>query len=246
MSDGRKYYCMCDSNCKFETMTKEQILAAIAQAVETGSVGDCDTGFITKVKENNTGSPVTMWVGTREQYNAIPQRANNCLYIITDDTTGADLVEYAENMAADCRSAAKSAGELAKNMQTADVSGKVVLSVDGSYMGQNLTVRKISEKKYIYSPALGMVFFMFSLTYKGSLSKGEQLRFYHIAEGDGAAAFMPKTIGGMVYPITARRRKFAGEYWADQLVIYAEEDIATTDIAESMDFCGWYYCNGGI
>ena len=45
MSDGRKYYCICESNCKFETMTKEQILAAIAQAVETGSVGDVDTGF---------------------------------------------------------------------------------------------------------------------------------------------------------------------------------------------------------
>ena len=28
----RKYYCYCDSNCKFETMTKEQILAAIEQA----------------------------------------------------------------------------------------------------------------------------------------------------------------------------------------------------------------------
>lgn len=33
---GRKYYCYCDSNCKFETMTKEQILSAIAQAAAGG------------------------------------------------------------------------------------------------------------------------------------------------------------------------------------------------------------------
>lgn len=43
---GRKYYCYCDSNCKFETMTKEQILAAIEQAArwDTGvRMVDSDT-----------------------------------------------------------------------------------------------------------------------------------------------------------------------------------------------------------
>lgn len=88
----RKYYCFCDANCKAETMTKEQILAAIAQAVETGSVGDCDTGFITKVKEMNGGDYVTFWVGTRVQYNAIKEHEKNCFYIITDDTTDTDIL----------------------------------------------------------------------------------------------------------------------------------------------------------
>lgn len=91
MSDGKKYYCFCSSNCKYETMTKEQILAAIAQAVQTGSVGDCDTGFITKIKEKNGGKCVTFWVGTQAQYNAIESKEQNCMYIITDDTLGNDL-----------------------------------------------------------------------------------------------------------------------------------------------------------
>lgn len=45
---GRKYYCYCDSNCKFETMTKEQILAAIAQAAAGGEqvvLVDSETGM---------------------------------------------------------------------------------------------------------------------------------------------------------------------------------------------------------
>ena len=91
MSEGKKYFCFCGSNCKYETMTKEQILAAITQAVETGSIGDVDTGFITKVKETNGGRYVTFWVGTQAEYNALETKATNCLYIISDDTSGADL-----------------------------------------------------------------------------------------------------------------------------------------------------------
>ena len=89
----RKYYCYCDSNCKFETMTKEQILAAIAQAAETGLVVDPDAGFIAKVKEQNAAGNVTFWVGTQAQYNALTSTEVNCLYIITDDNTEAELNE---------------------------------------------------------------------------------------------------------------------------------------------------------
>ena len=46
---GRKYYCYCDSNCKFETMTKEQILAAIEQAARW------DTGVRIVDSETNKG-----------------------------------------------------------------------------------------------------------------------------------------------------------------------------------------------
>lgn len=97
---GRKYFCFCESNCKFETMTKEQILAAIAQAAETGLTIDEDAAFITKVKEMNAGGMVTFWVGTQAQYNALESVDKNCLYIITDkqsngDDTGA-FVEDAE------------------------------------------------------------------------------------------------------------------------------------------------------
>lgn len=113
MSDGKKYYCFCGSNCKYETMTKEQILTAIAQAVSTGSVGDCDTGFITKVKEKNGGKAVSFWVGTQYQYNALAEKDENCMYIITDDTSAADLKNTVEQMAAECTASAAAAAESA-------------------------------------------------------------------------------------------------------------------------------------
>lgn len=112
MSDGRKYYCYCDANCKYETMTKEQILAAITQAVRTGTVADVDTGFVTKVKETNKGGHVTFWVGTNAQYNAIEAYEKDCVYIITDETTDKDIA-----------AAIKSAEETAKQLEV-QLAGK--------------------------------------------------------------------------------------------------------------------------
>lgn len=87
----RKYYCVCDDDSKFETMTKEQILTAIAQAMETGEIGNCDTGFITTIKETNSGEHLKFWIGTRAQYNAVRVKDGYCLYIISDDTTKEDF-----------------------------------------------------------------------------------------------------------------------------------------------------------
>lgn len=107
----RKYYCFCDSNCKFETMTKEQILAAIAQAIETGTVGECDTGFITKVKETNGGSCITFWVGTQAEYNALDAHEKNCVYIISDDSFVADLAALVKQLQESVATAESVAGE---------------------------------------------------------------------------------------------------------------------------------------
>ena len=91
---GRKYYCICDANCRFETMTKEQILAAIAEAAAGGLVFDTDAAFITKVKENNSGSALSFWLGTQAEYNAIVTKGEKdpqCFYILTDCATNAEL-----------------------------------------------------------------------------------------------------------------------------------------------------------
>ncbi len=90
MSD-RKYYVLCADNCKFESMTKEQILAAIEQAVSTGKITDIDTGFVTSLKEQNANKALTFWVGTTAEYNALPEKADNCFYILTDDTMAEDI-----------------------------------------------------------------------------------------------------------------------------------------------------------
>lgn len=91
MADERIYYVLCADNCKFESMTKEQILAAIEQAVSTGEIKNVDTGFVTRLKEQNANKALTFWVGTTAEYNAIPQKVENCFYILTDDTTAEDI-----------------------------------------------------------------------------------------------------------------------------------------------------------
>lgn len=46
---------------------------------------------ISSFKETNNGNEISFWVGTRAQYEEIEQPAENCLYIITDGTSGDDL-----------------------------------------------------------------------------------------------------------------------------------------------------------
>lgn len=87
----RKYYVRCESGCLFESMTKEQILTAITEAISTGEIKDVDTGFITTVKEQNAGGALSFWVGTQAEYNALPEKSATCFYIITDDTSKADI-----------------------------------------------------------------------------------------------------------------------------------------------------------
>lgn len=84
------YFCFCNDNCKFETMTKEQIIAAIAEA--TGNTPtEIDAAFITKIKEQNKGNSLIFWLGTTAEYNAIETKDPNCFYIKTDDTTIEDI-----------------------------------------------------------------------------------------------------------------------------------------------------------
>ena len=82
----RKYYVICDSGCKFESMTKEQVFAAIAEA--TGNTPtDIDAAFITKVKEQNKNTAMRFWLGTEAEYNALEANGEidvDTLYCIKD------------------------------------------------------------------------------------------------------------------------------------------------------------------
>lgn len=75
----------------FIAMTKEEILAAIAQAIESGTISDVDTGFVTTIREMNKQQGLKFWVGTTAEFNALETKENNCLYIKTDDTSPADI-----------------------------------------------------------------------------------------------------------------------------------------------------------
>lgn len=79
------------SDSLFEGMTKEQILAAITEAVESHTISDVNTGFVTTIKELNNGIGLKFWIGTTAQYNAIAEKENNVLYIKTDDTSAESI-----------------------------------------------------------------------------------------------------------------------------------------------------------
>lgn len=84
MPDERNYYVLCDDNCKFEGMTKEQIIEAIEEA--TGETPThIDDAFITKIKEKNHSASLSFWVGTTAEYNALSTKAQNTFYILTDE-----------------------------------------------------------------------------------------------------------------------------------------------------------------
>lgn len=85
------YYVLRADNCRFESMTKEQILAAITQAVESHTISDVDTGFVTTIKDQNHATGIKLWYGTTAEYNALETREENTIYYKTDDTTIADL-----------------------------------------------------------------------------------------------------------------------------------------------------------
>lgn len=84
------FYVICDDDCRYEGMTKEEILSVIAQAAEGTLVFDTEAAFITKVKEQN-GGYITFWVGTQAEFNALPTIDKTCHYHITDSTKDADI-----------------------------------------------------------------------------------------------------------------------------------------------------------
>lgn len=80
-------YVICDQNCKFEGMTKEQILTAITQAVNEGTIGDIDTGFVTTIKTIN-GTALKFFVGDQATYDELTDAEKiNLFAVITNDTT---------------------------------------------------------------------------------------------------------------------------------------------------------------
>ena len=94
-------YVICDQNCKFEGMTKEQILAAISQAVNDGVIRDVDAGFITKIKTIN-GRTLRFFVGEQSAYDALTAVEKEDLFaIISNDTTKDGLLKAIEELKED-------------------------------------------------------------------------------------------------------------------------------------------------
>ena len=97
----RKYYVICDAGCKFESMTREQILTAIMQAVNEGTISDIDAGFVQTIKTIN-GKQVKFFVGQQSEYEKLSdEEKTNLFALITNDTTKEAFLEAIEGIAKD-------------------------------------------------------------------------------------------------------------------------------------------------
>lgn len=132
----RNYYVICDDNCKFESMTKEQIIAAIASA--TGKTPtSIDDAFITKIKEQNRNIPLKFWIGTQAEYNAIENPEDNTFYIFTDGDELVSIKQLAQE------TAEKTATEYIDNFNL--VERKKDLIINEIPYGENLDIEINSE-----------------------------------------------------------------------------------------------------
>lgn len=86
-----KVYALDEGKNQRETMTREQIVTAIQNMAATGSPGNVDDAFITKIKELNKEGQLRFWVGTMAEYNALEKKEDDVLYIFSDDPTVQDI-----------------------------------------------------------------------------------------------------------------------------------------------------------
>lgn len=126
------YYCIRGDKCLFPTMTKEQIVAAIAEATGNTptSVGDA---FISKLKEQNRGKAIKLWIGTQAEYNALTPEPDVC-YIFTDGDELSDIEQLAENTAtAVCNQKLSRFGKTLYYNASAvnNLANDIVLTIDG-------------------------------------------------------------------------------------------------------------------
>lgn len=114
-------YALCANNCKYPTMTTEQILAAIAEATGTTPT-NIDDAFISKLVEQNKNATTRLWIGTEAEYNAVVAKGevdNNTIYCIKNGNVV--VLKSTADIAAEfdeIRTTAQNAANAAANAQT--------------------------------------------------------------------------------------------------------------------------------
>ena len=217
----RKYYCMCESNCRYETMTKEQILSAITQACSGVAVIDPDASPISKVKEANAGKSVTFWAGTQAQYNALANKDPYCVYLITDSTKDADIaasILEALTAAQDAAAAAAKAQETADGKAPEYYLGNKYTHYNGGTYGGSLdsTLTKLMNEMDVDSSIGGIRLCHLSYANINNLGDGNGfLRLYK--KGTGCTALFENVTG-----TTRWLRYYNGTSWGEyQFIKYA-------------------------
>lgn len=152
-------YVFCGDNCRHEGMTREQIYTAIMQAVNEGTIGDIDAGFITTIKTIN-GTPLKFFVGEQAEYDALTDKDKKDLFaIITNDTMKEGLLQTIK----DLQAATKANGEAIARINKAPAARAVnynsgAITKAGFYY---IDVRNINAPNYAFP--IGLIYWQAGL-----------------------------------------------------------------------------------
>lgn len=220
------YFVLDENNCLHESMTKEEILSAIVQAVEEGEIQDVDTGFVTKIREINYNRKVEFWVGTQAEFNAIEAKQDNVFYLITDPTLEEDFQTQIDAIE-----------EEIEAKQLVDITSLVTLS---TYSSTPSNVA-INDYKYTYDPNTGIVYYWVKVSITGSITTSNQIFIKHTgsyppAEGE----FFPcSAYGPNAHPASFYRSYASGGSYINELRIRD----TTTALSDDVYAQGFYYTN---
>lgn len=127
LDDNVVVYALDDAKNAWASMTKEQILAAITQAVNEGTISDIDAGFITKIRTVN-GTALRFFVGTQAEYNELTEEQRQDLFaIITNDTTKDDIYSQISDLEYNLNTVSQIANN-AKNTTDRILSGDLTVA----------------------------------------------------------------------------------------------------------------------
>lgn len=130
------YYVFDSLKNAYESMTKEQIIAAIAEA--TGNTpSNIDDAFITQIQEQNAGRSLKFWKGTSAQYAAISPKDADTLYIVSDDDLIETLQESVTEMTESLEAMAENVADLQETVYQINDTGWNLWTVDGSSVAYN-------------------------------------------------------------------------------------------------------------
>lgn len=147
MADTPKVYVFCDANCKWEGMTKEQILTAIMQAVNEGTISNIDSGFVQTIK-TITGTPLKFFVGTQYAYNALNEEEKENLFaIITDDGTKDGLINAIEQLQIETESLTKKVNAITGSGDGTQV--EFALNAGNALLARTVTTQKTTATKHL-------------------------------------------------------------------------------------------------
>lgn len=162
----RIYYVIGEDNCRFPSLTREQIYEAIAGA--TGNVPqNVDDAFITRLKEQNSQKPLKIWIGTQAEFNALDEKDLDTLYYYDDNdyeellakitnilngTTPVETAENSVNVTTSINGQAltdifESNGKKVKNATASDSATNVTTNINDIPLNQIFESDGITAKK---------------------------------------------------------------------------------------------------